>query len=48
MLHVDNTLLVENDIPTPEGVKAWLGKFFCMKDEEDAMYVLGIRMYREI
>jgi hypothetical protein len=45
VLHVDDTFLIENDISTLEGVKTKFGKFFYFEGKEDAMYVLGIRVY---
>ncbi|XP_076952723.1 uncharacterized protein LOC143626547 [Bidens hawaiensis] len=36
-----------NDIPTLEGVKAWLGNCFSIKDLVEAAYILGIRIYRD-
>ncbi|KAJ9556849.1 hypothetical protein OSB04_011463 [Centaurea solstitialis] len=32
VLYVDDILLIGNDVPTLQGVKAWLGKCFQMKD----------------
>ena len=47
VLYVDHILLIGNDILTLNGVNAWLGKCFVMKDLGDATYTLGIRIYRE-
>ena len=47
VLYVDDILLIGNDIPTLQSVKAWLGSFFSMKDLGEATYVLGIRIYRD-
>jgi len=47
VLYVDDILLIGNDIPTLNGVKAWLGKCFAMKDLGEATYILGIRIYRD-
>ena len=47
VLYVDDILLMGNDIPTLQSVKAWLGKCFSMKDMGDAAYILGIKIYRD-
>ena len=47
VLYVDDILLIGNDIPTLNDVKAWLGKCFAMKDLGEATYILGIRIYRD-
>ena len=47
MLYVDDILLMGNDIPTLQNVKAWLGKCFAMKDLGEAAYILGIRILRD-
>ena len=47
VLYVDDILLIGNDIPTLQSVKAWLGKCFAMKDLGDAAYILGIKIYRD-
>ncbi|KAI3700324.1 hypothetical protein L2E82_44950 [Cichorium intybus] len=47
VLYVDDILLIGNDIPTLEGVKAWLRKCFAMKDLGDATYILRIRIYKD-
>jgi len=47
VLYVDDILLIGNDIPMLQGVKAWLGKCFAMKDLGNASYILGIRIYRD-
>ncbi|GKB42729.1 retrotransposon protein, putative, ty1-copia subclass, partial [Tanacetum coccineum] len=47
VLYVDDILLIENDIPTLQSVKGWLGKCFAMKDLGDATYILGKNMYRD-
>jgi hypothetical protein len=44
VLYVDNTLLFGIDIQTLEGVKAWLGSSFSIKDLGEAAYTLGIRI----
>ncbi|KAI3751597.1 hypothetical protein L2E82_22687 [Cichorium intybus] len=47
VLYVDDILLMGNDIPTLQNVKAWLGKCFAMKDLGEAAYILGIRILRD-
>ncbi|KAL0325337.1 UNVERIFIED_CONTAM: Retrovirus-related Pol polyprotein from transposon RE1 [Sesamum radiatum] len=42
-LYVDDILIIENKL---ESIKARLGKYFSMKDLEEAQYILGIRIYR--
>ncbi|KAJ9544634.1 hypothetical protein OSB04_024341 [Centaurea solstitialis] len=46
VLYVDDILLIGNDIPTLQSVKAWLSKCFQMKDLGEAAYILGIKIYR--
>ncbi|KAJ9552302.1 hypothetical protein OSB04_016347 [Centaurea solstitialis] len=46
VLYVDDNLLIGNDIPTLQSVKAWLSKCFQMKDLGEAAYILGIKIYR--
>nr|CAE03687.2 OSJNBb0026E15.5 [Oryza sativa Japonica Group] len=45
ILHVDDKLLIENDIPMLESVKTSLKNSFSMKDLGEAAYILGIRIY---
>ena len=47
VLYVDDILLIGNDIPMLQSVKAWLGSCFSMKDMGEAAYILGIRIYRD-
>jgi hypothetical protein len=47
ILYVDDILLIGNDFPMLESVKASLKKGFSMKDLEEATYILGIRIYRD-
>jgi hypothetical protein len=47
ILYVDDILLIGNDIPLLESVKALLKKSFSMKDLGEATYILGIRIYRD-
>jgi hypothetical protein len=45
--YVDNILLTGNDIPMMEVVKSSLRKSFLMKDLREAVYILGINIYRD-
>jgi hypothetical protein len=47
VLFVDDILLIENDIPMMEVVKFSLRKSFSMKDLGEAVYILGIKIYRD-
>jgi hypothetical protein len=47
ILYVDNILLIGNDIPMLEDVRASLSKSFSMKDLGEASYILGIKIYRD-
>jgi len=47
ILYVDDILLIGNDIPLMEDVKASLRKSFSMKDLGEAAYILGIKIYRD-
>ena len=47
VMYVDDILLIENDIPTLQSVKSWLGKCFSIKDLGEAAYILGIKIYRD-
>ena len=44
---MDDILLIGNDIPLMEDVKASLRKSFSMKDHGEAAYILGIKIYRD-
>ncbi|KAJ9547029.1 hypothetical protein OSB04_019572 [Centaurea solstitialis] len=46
VLYVDDILLIGNDMPTLQSVKAWLSKCFQMKDLGEAAYIHGIKIYR--
>ncbi|KAJ9560636.1 hypothetical protein OSB04_005796 [Centaurea solstitialis] len=46
VLYVDDILLIGNDVPTLQSVKAWLSKCFQMKDFRETTYILGIKIYR--
>ena len=45
--YVDDILLIGNDILGMQATKAWLGKCFSMKGLGDAVYILGIKIYRD-
>jgi hypothetical protein len=47
VLYVDDILLIVNDIPMLEAVKSSLKKSFLMKDLGEAVYILGIKIYRD-
>jgi hypothetical protein len=47
VLHVDDILLIKNDIPMMEVVKFSLKKSFLMKDLGHVAYILGIKIYRD-
>ena len=47
MLYVGDILIIENDIPTLQNVKSWLGNCFSMKDLGEAAYILDIKIYRD-
>ncbi|KAK8656121.1 hypothetical protein V6N13_108680 [Hibiscus sabdariffa] len=47
ILYVDDILIIGNDIPTLQSVKAWLSSCFSMKDLGEAAYVLGVKIYRD-
>ncbi|KAJ9561274.1 hypothetical protein OSB04_006434 [Centaurea solstitialis] len=42
----NDILLIGNDVPPLQSVKAWLSKCFQMKDLGEAAYILGIKIYR--
>ena len=44
---MDDILLIGNDIPLMEDVKASLRKSFSIKDLGEAAYILGIKIYRD-
>ena len=47
VLHVDNILLIGNDVSLLQYIKIWLSKNFSMKDLGEATYILGIKIYRD-
>ena len=47
ILYVDDILLSRNDISMPNSVKDSLNGKFSMKDLGEAMYILGIKIYRD-
>jgi hypothetical protein len=44
---VDVILLIKNDIPMIEVIKSSLRKSFSMKDLGEAVYILGMNIYRD-
>ena len=47
VLYVDDVLLLGNDIPMLQSVKAWLSLKFSMKDLGEVAFILGIKIYRD-
>jgi hypothetical protein len=47
VLYVDDILLIGNDISMLEAIKSSLRKSFSTKDLGEAMYILGIKIYRD-
>ncbi|KAK8978738.1 hypothetical protein V6N11_001744 [Hibiscus sabdariffa] len=47
ILYVDDILIIVNDIPTLQSVKAWLSSCFSMKDLGKAAYILGVKIDRD-
>ncbi|KAK9020229.1 hypothetical protein V6N11_054719 [Hibiscus sabdariffa] len=47
ILYVDDILIIGNDIPTLQSVKAWFCSCFSMKDSGEATYILGVKIYRD-
>jgi hypothetical protein len=47
VLYVDDILLIGNDIPMMVVVKSSIRKSFSMKDLGEAVYILGIKIYRD-
>ena len=47
VLYVDDILLIGNNIQMLETVKSSLRKSFSMKDLGEAVYILGIKIYRD-
>ncbi|KAK8505509.1 hypothetical protein V6N12_075851 [Hibiscus sabdariffa] len=47
ILYVDDILIIGNDIPTLQSIKAWLSSCFSMKDLGEATYILGVKIYRD-
>ncbi|GJV69342.1 retrotransposon protein, putative, ty1-copia subclass [Tanacetum coccineum] len=48
ILYVDDIIIMGNHIPSLKSVKAYLGKCYAMKDLEEAAFILGIKIYRDI
>ena len=47
ILHVDDILLIGNDIEFLDSIKGYLNKSFSMKDPSEAAYILSIKIYRD-
>ncbi|KAK8584146.1 hypothetical protein V6N12_068394 [Hibiscus sabdariffa] len=47
ILYVDDILIIGNDIPTLQSIKAWLSSCFSTKDLGEAAYILGVKIYRD-
>ncbi|GKC66493.1 retrotransposon protein, putative, ty1-copia subclass [Tanacetum coccineum] len=47
ILYVDSILIMGNHIPMLQGVKAYLGKCFIIKDLGEAAYILGTKIYKD-
>ena len=47
VLYVEDILIIGNNVPMLEYVKAWLSICFSMKDLGEAQYILGIQIYRD-
>ncbi|GJW22765.1 retrotransposon protein, putative, ty1-copia subclass [Tanacetum coccineum] len=47
IFHVDDILIMGNNIPMLQDVKSYLGRCFAMKDLGEAAYILGIKIYRD-
>ncbi|GJZ01780.1 retrotransposon protein, putative, ty1-copia subclass [Tanacetum coccineum] len=47
ILYVDDILIMGNNIPMLQDVKFYLGRCFAMKDLGEAVYILGIKIYRD-
>ena len=47
VLYADDILLIGNVVGILSSVKVWLSKNFSMKDLGEAIYILGIRIYRD-
>ena len=46
-LYMDDILNIGNDVGMLSIVKAWLFRYFSMKDLGEASYILGILIYRD-
>ncbi|GKB83369.1 retrotransposon protein, putative, ty1-copia subclass [Tanacetum coccineum] len=47
ILYVDDILIMGNNIPMLQDIKSYLGRCFAMKDLGEAVYILGIKIYRD-
>ena len=46
-IYVDDILQIGNDIEFLDSIKGYLNKNFSMKDLGEAVYILGIKIYRD-
>ena len=44
---MDDILLIGNNVFVLQSVKIWLSKNFSMKDLGEAIYILGIKIYKD-
>ena len=47
VLHIDDKLLIRNNIPLLQEVKEWLSSKFSTKDLREVAYILGIKIYMD-
>ncbi|GJZ81044.1 retrotransposon protein, putative, ty1-copia subclass [Tanacetum coccineum] len=47
ILYVDDILIMGNNIPMLQDVKSYLRRCFAMKDLGEALYILGIKIYKD-
>ena len=47
VLYVDDILVIGNDVGMLSTIKVWLANTFNMKDQGEASYILGIKLFRD-
>ena len=47
ILYIDDILLIGNDVAVLSIVNVWLASTFDMKDLGEAIYILGIKLFRD-
>ena len=47
VLHIDDILLIRNDIPALQRIKVWLSSSFSMKDLRKASFIFEMKIYRD-